>query len=118
MTVPNLMIDLHIRIAVAPPVSAVFTLFKHSSPFLGHKRYPISSFWLQYAHLKSVTKTLIVATQDQALNTDWLGNHILRTSSYFRFVLTVFASSLKLYSVWLEGAQLRLKQYTWNVIML
>ena len=37
--------------------------------------------WLQRAHLKPVSEALISAAQDQALKTNWLGFHILGTSS-------------------------------------
>jgi len=40
-----------------------------------------ASSWLQRAHLKSVTEAMITAAQDQALNTHWLGYHILGTSN-------------------------------------
>ena len=40
-----------------------------------------SSSWLQHAHFKPVTESMIIAAQDQALNTHWLGYHILSTSS-------------------------------------
>ena len=38
-----------------------------------------SPAWLRTAHRKPVTETLIAAAQDQALNTKWLGDHILGT---------------------------------------
>ena len=41
-----------------------------------------SSAWLRTGHLKPVTEALIAATQDQALCTNWLGQHILRTVPY------------------------------------
>jgi len=34
--------------------------------------------WLQNAHFKPVTKSLLVAAQDQALNMNWLSFDILR----------------------------------------
>ena len=34
--------------------------------------------WLQNAHLKSVIESLLVAAQDQALHTNWLGFHIMK----------------------------------------
>ena len=37
--------------------------------------------WLQNAHLKPVAESLLIAAQDQALNTNWLSFHILRTLS-------------------------------------
>ena len=42
----------------------------------------VDSFsWLQRVHLKPVSEALISAAQDQALKTNWLGFHILGTSS-------------------------------------
>ena len=83
MTVPNLMINLHIRIAASLHQSF---LWLHPIYAGIVQKYPISSSWL---HLKSVSEALIEAAQDQALYTNWPGHHILRTSGYFRFVLTV-----------------------------
>jgi len=40
-----------------------------------------ASSWLQHAHLKSVTEAMLTAAQHQALNTHWLGYHILGTSN-------------------------------------
>jgi len=34
--------------------------------------------WLQNAYLMPVTESLLVAAQDQALNMNWLGFHIMR----------------------------------------
>uniref|UniRef100_H3ARW9 Reverse transcriptase zinc-binding domain-containing protein n=1 Tax=Latimeria chalumnae TaxID=7897 RepID=H3ARW9_LATCH len=38
-----------------------------------------SSKWLRTAHLKPPTEALIIAAQDQALHTNWLGHYVLRT---------------------------------------
>ena len=38
-----------------------------------------SSAWLRKVHLKPVTEALIVASQDQALFTNWLRHHVLGT---------------------------------------
>jgi len=35
--------------------------------------------WLQNAYLKPVTESLLMAAQDQALNTNWLSFHIHHT---------------------------------------
>ena len=40
-----------------------------------------ASSWFQRAHLKSVTEAMVTVAQDQALNTHWLGYHILGTSN-------------------------------------
>uniref|UniRef100_H2ZVK0 Reverse transcriptase domain-containing protein n=1 Tax=Latimeria chalumnae TaxID=7897 RepID=H2ZVK0_LATCH len=37
------------------------------------------SKWLRTAHLKPPTEALIIAAQDQALHTNWLGHYILKT---------------------------------------
>ena len=45
------------------------------------ERMKTDSFkWLQTAHLKPVTEALITAAQDQALHTNWLSYHILRST--------------------------------------
>ena len=37
-----------------------------------------TSRWLQTAQVKPPTEALIMAAQDQAINTDWCSHHILR----------------------------------------
>uniref|UniRef100_H3AFG1 Reverse transcriptase zinc-binding domain-containing protein n=1 Tax=Latimeria chalumnae TaxID=7897 RepID=H3AFG1_LATCH len=38
-----------------------------------------SSKWLRTAHLKPPTEALIIAVQDQALHTNWMGHYVLKT---------------------------------------
>uniref|UniRef100_H3APX3 Reverse transcriptase domain-containing protein n=1 Tax=Latimeria chalumnae TaxID=7897 RepID=H3APX3_LATCH len=38
-----------------------------------------SSKWLRTAHLKPPTEAFIIAVQDQALHTNWLGHYVLKT---------------------------------------
>ena len=46
-------------------------------PKLMDELHTDSFCWLQNVHLKPVTESLLVAAQDQALNTNWLSFHIL-----------------------------------------